>query len=75
MQILRRAKTLWDGEVYTDDEYARRFSAKPSDVAARNLAKEIAYSMFEALVDKGFMVGFDQKDELSRHLHAQLNGP
>jgi hypothetical protein len=64
MQILRRAETLWDGRVYTDDEYARRFSAKPSDVAARNFAKEIAYTMFEALVDKGFIVGVDQKDEL-----------
>lgn len=64
MQILRRAETLWDGEVYTDDEYARRFSAKAADVTARNFAKEIAYTMFESLVEKGFMVGFDQKDEL-----------
>jgi hypothetical protein len=24
MQILRRAETLWDGEVYADDEFARR---------------------------------------------------
>jgi hypothetical protein len=44
--------------------YARRFSANPTDVAARTFAKEIAYTMFEALVDKGFKVGFDQKDEL-----------
>jgi hypothetical protein len=50
--------------VYTDDEYARRFSAKPSDVAARTFSKEIAYTMFEALVDKGFNVAFNQKDEL-----------
>jgi hypothetical protein len=52
MQVLRRAETLWDGEVYTDDEYARRFSAKPSEVAARTFAKEIAYTMFEALAIK-----------------------
>jgi hypothetical protein len=75
MQILRRAETLWEGEVYTDDEYARRFSAKPSDVAARTFAKEIAYTMFEALVEKGFQVAFNRSDELEwLNVHVYRNG-
>jgi hypothetical protein len=74
MQILRRAETLWDGEVYTDDEFARRFSARPSDVATRTFSKDIAYTMLEALVDKGFTVAFNQKDEfgwLNVHVHRK----
>jgi hypothetical protein len=49
--------------VYTDDEFARRFSTRPSDVAARTFSKDIAYTMLEALVDKGFTVAFNQEDE------------
>lgn len=61
--------------MYTDDEYARRFSAKPSDVAARTFAKEIAYTMFEALVEKGFQVAFNRSDELewlNVHVYPQV---
>ncbi|MEA2961264.1 MAG: hypothetical protein QOI46_1362 [Alphaproteobacteria bacterium] len=75
MQILRRAETLWDGEVYTDDEYARRFSAEPSHVAERTFTKEIAYTMFEALVEKGFQVAFNRRDELEwLNVHVYRKG-